>query len=114
MPATTTHKLTNGQTNWVYRITGDQAVVITVERFGEVTREDMGRAEARQHYALAKEFGCTVGATRLFARRRITSPERLAAYLAQAYDLEGDDNAPEAVLALEQEFAEVGFLTVPA
>ena len=115
MTTTTVHKLTNGEANWVFRITGDVAKVIQVVPWGIAKVEDKitTAAQARKFWATAKEFGCTEGWAPLMKFRKLTTWEQVNAYLDEAFDMT-DDNDPEAALALEGEFKACGCLNVPA
>jgi hypothetical protein len=116
MTRTTTHHLTNGETNFTFRITGETALVITMAAHAWATPkcQAMTTEAARKHFGLAKKFGCTAGRTRFQGLRRITTDAQFAAYTEANFDFDNNENDPEAHLALEQEFAEVGYLEVVA
>lgn len=115
MTTTTVHKLTNGEGNWVFRITGDAATVIQVLPWGftKVVDKITTAKQARKFWADAKRFGCAEGWAPLMKFRKLTTWEQVNAYIDQAYDMT-NDNDPEAALALEQEFKGCGCLNVPA
>jgi len=108
-----THKLTDGQLNKIFRIEGDLATVISLNEFGRVETEQMTTGEARKLYAFGKKLGWTEGFTRLQAYKRLTTDQQFDAYIAANYDL-SSDNDPEAVLALEETFVGQGYLEVAA
>ena len=112
---TTVHHLTNGEANWTFRITGDEALVTQTTTWGVAKVEDKitTKAQARKFYATAKEFGCTEGFTRLNAFRKLTTWVEVQAYIAEQFDMT-NDNDPEAALAKEQEFKACGCLNVAA
>ena len=111
---TTTHKLTNGEGNKIFKISGDVATVLHVPAYGEVEAETMTIDQARKCYAFGKQVGWVAGFTRLQAFKRITTNKQLGEYLDNSFDFENDDNAPEAALALEEEFSAAGYLEVEA
>lgn len=115
MTHTTIHTLTNGEGNWVFRITGDAAKVIQVLPWGVTKIEDKitTAKQARKFWATAKEFGCTEGWAPLMKFRKLTTWEQVNAYISANFDM-ASDNDPEAVLALEEEFKGCGCLNVPA
>lgn len=115
MARTTVHHLTNGETNFTFRITGDAALVITLGAncWATPKREAMTVEAARKQFALAKRFGCAPGFTRTRGLRRLTTKAQLDAYLEQVADW-SDDNWPEAELALQEEFAGQGYIEVAA
>ena len=112
---TTTHTITNGEGNWLFRISGDVATVIQVLPWGVTKTEDKitTTKQARKFWATALEFGCTKGWTPLMKFRKLTTWEQVDAYIAANYDM-ASDNDPEAALALEDEFQGCGCLNVPA
>ena len=116
MARTTTHHLTNGETNLTFRITGESALVITMaaNAWAAPKRLAMTTEAARKPFALAKELGFTAGRTRFQGLRRITTDAQFAAYTEANFDFNNNENDPEAHLALEQEFAEMGYLEVAA
>lgn len=109
----TTHKITNGQLNKIFKIEGDLATVISLSEFGRVETEQMTTGEARKLYAFGQKIGWTKGFTRLQAYKRLTTDQQLGEYISANYDL-NSDNDPEAVLALEEEFDGQGYLEVVA
>ncbi|QNJ25964.1 hypothetical protein SynSYN20_01637 [Synechococcus sp. SYN20] len=112
---TTTHKLTNGEGNWLFRISGDVATVIQVLPWGVTKIEDKisTAAQARKFWATAKKYGCTEGWTELMKFRKLTTWEQVDTYIAANYNMAAD-NDPEAALALEDEFRGCGCLNVAA
>ena len=112
---TTTHTITNGESNWLFRISGDVATVIQVCNWGVTKTEDKisTTKQARKFWATALEFGCTKGWTPLMKFRKLTTWEQVDAYIAANYDM-ASDNDPEAALALEDEFRGCGCLSVSA
>lgn len=109
---TTVHHLTNGEFNWSFRITGEQA---TLTIFGGNTCctpdiETMTLEEARKAYKdiLRLIPRTRKGFTKRSRYRRITTEAQLAAYLGH----ETHDNWAEWALALEQEFHCQGYLQV--
>jgi hypothetical protein len=111
---TTTHFLNNGEDNFIFRIQGAQAMVITTNLWGGVEREEMTVEAARKRYGLAKKFGCVPGHLRHHAMRRLTTDAQFAAYTAANFDFDNNGNDAEAHLALEEEFAGQGYLEVAA
>ena len=109
----TTHKLTNGEGNKIFKIEGDIATVISVSGYGKVESEQMSTGEARKLYAFGKKVGWGQGFTRLQAYKRLTTEQQLAEYVSANFDLKSD-NDPEMVLALEEEFDGQGYLEVAA
>lgn len=115
MTRTTVHHLTNGESNWTFRITGDAALVTQTTPWGIAKVEDeiATAAQARKFYATAKKYGCTEGFTRLNAFRKLTTWGQVDAYIAQEFDMT-NDNDPEAAFAIEQQFKNCGCLNIPA
>lgn len=113
--ATTTHTITNGEGNWLFRINGDAAKVIQVLPWGVTKTEDKitTTKQAREFWATAIKYGCTEGWAPLMKFRKLTTWEQVDAYIGANYDMTAD-NDPEAALALEEEFQGCGCLNVPA
>lgn len=113
---TTVHHLTNGETNFTFRISGDTATVITLRAdcYATVKREVMTVSEARTRYAQAKKFSCTAGFTRHQAMRKLTTDAQYAAWVAKEFDFYNNDNDAEAELACQEAFNEQGYIEVVA
>ena len=112
---TTTHTITNGESNWLFRISGDTATVIQVLPWGVTKIEDKitTAKQARKFWTTALEFGCTKGWAPLMKFRKLTTWEQVNAHIEANYDM-SLCNDPEAALAIENEFRECGVLNVYA
>lgn len=116
MTRTTVHHLTNGETNFTFRIAGNAATLITLgaNNWATVKREAMTTEAARAFYAQAKKFGCTVGFTRHQAMRKLTTDAQYAAWVAKNFDFYNNDNDAEAELAWQEEYNDQGYIEVVA
>lgn len=114
MTRTTVHHLTNGETNFTYRISGNSAVVIALgaNRYGTIKREEMTVEAARKQFAQALKFGCTKGFTRHQPMRKLTTDAQYAAWVEARFDFENNDNDAELELAWQEEFNDLGFIEV--
>ena len=111
----TTHTITDGVGNWLFRISGDAATVIQVLPWGATKIEDKitTTKQARKFEATLLGSDCTKGWTRLMKFRKLTTWEQVNAHIAANYDM-SLCNAPKAALAIEHEFRECGCLNVRA
>ena len=117
MTATTlTAKLTTGAVNAIFRASGAQVeIVIHDLATNGITRYVVDKADGRKHYSLLRGWGGVVGATQPAIRhRKLTTAAQFAVWARAEFDLENDDNAPEAMLAREEEFSDCGFVEVAA
>ena len=111
---TTVHHLTNGETNFSFRISGSTAVVTTLaaNRYGSVKREELTVEAARKKFALALKFGCTKGFTRHQPMRKLTTDAQYAAWVEANFDFENNDNDAEAELVYLEQFNDQGYIEV--
>ncbi len=116
MATATVHHLTNGETNLTFRITGDTATVISLAplRWAKITRQPMAIPSARDFFAQALKFGFTRGFTRHQPMRKLTTEAQYAAWAANAFDFEANDNDAETELAWSEDFQGQGYIEVPA
>lgn len=110
---TTVHHLTNGEDNWSFRISGDQAIVTHTSPYSCEARI-VTTTEARNDYKMVKKFNVNVrsGFTPLPAERKLTTWAQYDAWAAQQFDFKNNDNDAEAELAMSEQFREVGYLEV--
>lgn len=108
---TTVHHLTNGQFNYSFRITGEQAT-LTIFGGKDCNPEvrTMTTEEARKAYKTLLELMPNIrkGFTSLPRYRRITTEAQLAEYIGQ----ETDGNWAEWALGIQEEFEGMGYIEI--
>jgi hypothetical protein len=113
---TTVYHLTNEETNFTFRIAAGTATVITLaaNSWAQPKVQELTVEAARTLYGQALKFGCRKGFTRHQPLRKITTDAQYAAWAAQAFDFDANDNDAEAELAMHETFVGQGYLEVAA